>query len=72
MPTNSTAKSVLILVVDGGAHIGTLMRRREDDGDHALCFEAYGRDDVPIGVFSDEHSAVEALWKRAHNQAGAR
>jgi hypothetical protein len=72
MLTNSTAKSVLILVVDGTAPIGTLIRRREDDGDHALCLEAYDRDDVSIGVFSDEHSAVAALWKRAHNQAGAR
>jgi len=56
-----------IRVVNGDVQIGTL-RRRFWQEQRAISFEAFDLDAKSLGIFPDERSAAEALWRRARGQ----
>jgi hypothetical protein len=70
--TTATDGTTPIRVVDGDADIGLLHRCLGGNGHHAICFEAFGLDGDRVGVFPDERSAAQALWRRARGQQSTR
>jgi hypothetical protein len=60
--TESKPRGAFVTVFDGRVKIGTIIRRGP-----AGC-EGYDSSDNSVGIFPDDASAANEIWKRAHGQ----